>query len=165
MKLLNRGLIIFFIIDIFIIIINYRNDVIRESRIEECKKSYSSIKDNKINPKYILDIYDNLKKKNIYFFYYNEKEKKYIKSDNFYEINLTLQSIIDKNRDERAFEYKNSENNKKRVIGNTFGLTGYDKNSYIIVPRELENKIFKNSYDKFYYQSTRCKLMINLLEL
>ena len=165
MKLLNKGLIIFLIIDIFIIVISYRSDVIRENRIEKCKKSYSSIKDGKINQQYILDIYNNLKKKNIYFLYYNEKEKKYIKSDNFDEINLSLQLIIDKNREERIEENKKNEQNKKKVIGNTFGLTGYNKNSYIIVPKGLENKIVKNSYDKFYYQSTRCKLMINLLEL
>ena len=73
MKLLNKGLIIFLIIDIFIIVINYRSDVIRENRIEKCKKSYSSIKDGKINQQYILDIYNNLKKKNIYFLYYNSK--------------------------------------------------------------------------------------------
>ena len=66
-------------------------------------------------------------------------------------------------------EKENKKLSKKEIIGNTFGLKGYEKNNVIYIPEKLQERILANkeNYDlssrKKYDRLNLCRI-IEVLE-
>lgn len=84
-------------------------------------------------------------------------DDKYLEVKDAEEIYLALAQIRERNAEQR----RNKKLSKKEIIGNTFGLQGYEKSEAIFIPEELEERILS---DKKNFDITNTCKIIEILE-
>ena len=148
-------------------IVSYKiveNNKYNEMR-EKNYRCYSQTHDSRKirNDNYYEEKYKVLKKKNIKLFY--TPNDKNLEVKNGEEIWVALNVILEMNITEK----ENKKLSKKEIIGNTFGLKGYEKNNVIYIPEKLQERILANkeNYDlssrKKYDRLNLCRI-IEILE-
>ena len=115
------------------------------------------------NDNYYEEKYKFLNNNNIKLFY--TPDDKNLEVRNGQEIWVALKVILEMNITEK----ENKKLSKKEIIGNTFGLKGYEKNNVIYIPEKLQERILANkeNYDlssrKNYDRLNLCRI-IEILE-
>ncbi len=130
----------------------------KSHEIEECYYLLPTVitvtfKKNDIYKEY----YDDLKKKNIKL-YYKLSNNNYKEVSNVEEMSNSLNLLIDESLDLMIKDKSESE-----IIGNTYGLRGYESKKYISIPLNIQDKLLNNK--KTAQMTDKCSVLVNLLKI